>query len=99
MVAGGEIRGGKPTGIHLTWQHRMGCPPPDAEGTAAAWDDPPAFMEETGCEKVPRRGNKCPRAGSCLLGSASMRWFGSRQKVEQLVTAFYEPLYRYAYRL
>jgi RNA polymerase sigma-70 factor (ECF subfamily) len=28
-----------------------------------------------------------------------MRWFGSRLKVEQLVTAYYEPLYRYAYRL
>jgi RNA polymerase sigma-70 factor (ECF subfamily) len=28
-----------------------------------------------------------------------MRWFGRSQKVEQLVTAFYEPLYRYAYRL
>ena len=28
-----------------------------------------------------------------------MRWFGRKQKVEQLVSAFYQPLYRYAYRL
>jgi RNA polymerase sigma-70 factor, ECF subfamily len=28
-----------------------------------------------------------------------MRWFGSKRKVEQLHAAFYEPLYRYAYRL
>ena len=28
-----------------------------------------------------------------------MRWFGRRRQVEQLVGAFYEPLYRYAYRL
>lgn len=28
-----------------------------------------------------------------------MRWFGRQRKVEQLVTAYYEPLYRYAYRL
>jgi len=28
-----------------------------------------------------------------------MRWFGRTQKVEQLVSAFYQPLYRYAYRL
>jgi RNA polymerase sigma-70 factor, ECF subfamily len=28
-----------------------------------------------------------------------MRWFGKKQKVEQLVAAFYDPLYRYAYRL
>jgi RNA polymerase sigma-70 factor, ECF subfamily len=28
-----------------------------------------------------------------------MRWFGSKQRVEQLVAAFYEPLYRYAFRL
>lgn len=28
-----------------------------------------------------------------------MRWFGRTQKVEQLVAAFYQPLYRYAYRL
>ena len=28
-----------------------------------------------------------------------MRWFGGRRQVEQLVGAFYESLYRYAYRL
>ncbi len=28
-----------------------------------------------------------------------MRWFGRTKKVEQLVAAFYQPLYRYAYRL
>src|ERR1700722_13174139 len=34
-----------------------------------------------------------------LLGSGSMRWFGRKNRVEQLVAAFYAPLYRYAYRL
>lgn len=28
-----------------------------------------------------------------------MRWFGTPRKIEVLVEAFYEPLYRYAYRL
>ena len=28
-----------------------------------------------------------------------MRWFGRQRQVEQLVGAYYEPLYRYAYRL
>jgi len=28
-----------------------------------------------------------------------MRWFGRAQQVEQLVAAYYEPLYRYAFRL
>jgi RNA polymerase sigma-70 factor, ECF subfamily len=28
-----------------------------------------------------------------------MRWFGRKSQVEQLVAAFYEPLYRYAFRL
>jgi RNA polymerase sigma-70 factor, ECF subfamily len=28
-----------------------------------------------------------------------MRWFGRKRQVEQLVAAFYEPLYRYAFRL
>src|ERR1700730_6944863 len=34
-----------------------------------------------------------------LVGSASMGWFGRKRQVKQFVVSFYEPLYRYAYRL